>query len=336
MAIDTASDASALFVKIVKYGMRCQYVTPLLILSQHEFLSTLTSGVERIYQRSITRKELAEVAGFSSAAIYSYTASPSARDYRIISEDMRIAAIWRVSSALVRLLEAERALRRKGRKSKYVIDGQPVTLSVAAKRLGYACESSVSQVIKRAKIAPGGDIGHLKKRAREGFWAKYTIDGQPITLRTAAGMLGYASGRALSRAIRRAGVLPGGDISHMRNEKPRPRPRPRRFYCVSGVSVTLRKAAKLLGYATGYGLSRAIQRAGIEPGGEISHLVNKTPGRGAVKHYVVNGERVSLSAAARLLGFAAAASLYAAIKREGIKPGEDISHIVKKTGRRKK
>ncbi|MDD8372786.1 hypothetical protein LAW74_24305 [Escherichia coli] len=80
MAIDTASDASALFEKIVKYGMRCQYVTPLLILSQHEFLSTLISGVERIYQRSITRKELAEVAGFSSAAIYSYTASPSARD----------------------------------------------------------------------------------------------------------------------------------------------------------------------------------------------------------------------------------------------------------------
>ena len=42
-----------------------------------------------MYQRKITRKELAEMAGFSAAAIYSYTATPSARDYHTISDDMR-------------------------------------------------------------------------------------------------------------------------------------------------------------------------------------------------------------------------------------------------------
>jgi hypothetical protein len=58
-----------------------------------------------VYQRKITRKELAEMAGFS-AAIYSYTATPSARDYRTISDDMRkqmglhlwLFPVWKTTS----------------------------------------------------------------------------------------------------------------------------------------------------------------------------------------------------------------------------------------------
>lgn len=44
-----------MFERVVKYGMTPRYVIPLLALSQSDFLSTLTSGIERVYQRKITR-----------------------------------------------------------------------------------------------------------------------------------------------------------------------------------------------------------------------------------------------------------------------------------------
>ncbi|EIS4806069.1 hypothetical protein ACSD30_000744 [Escherichia coli] len=187
MAIDTSSDA--LFEKIVKYGMKPNYVAPLLALSQRDFF-TLTAGIERAYQRQITRKELAEVAGFSSAAIYSYTASPSARDYRTISEDMRIAAIWRVSCALPRLPETKR-----GPREKYVIDGKPTTLSAAAKLLGYSKGSNLLRAIKGEGIPRGGDISHVKIKPTK----YYIVDGQQLELAPAAFALGYRSSTAIRK-----------------------------------------------------------------------------------------------------------------------------------------
>ncbi len=192
-----------MFERVVKYGMNPRYVIPLLTLSQSDFLSTLTSGIERVYQRKITRKELAEMAGFSTTAIYSYTATPSARDYRTISDDMRIAAIWRVSCALGRF------------RGKYTIDGQPVTLHIAAEMLGYASKQSLSQAITREGIAPGGDISHLKNAKPKRI---FIINGQEVALNQAAGLLGYTA-TGLRYWIEKLEIHDGSDISHLVKRK---------------------------------------------------------------------------------------------------------------------
>lgn len=140
-------------------------------------------------------------------------------------------------------------------------------------------------------------------------------------------MLGYAGKQSLSQAITRAGIAPGGDISHLKITKPS-RARFPATYIVNGESLRVKEAAKVLGYADSTSLHHAIRSAGIKPGEDISHLHHRGFGPGNAKTYIVNGQEVKLSEAARLLGYSGLSSLPHRIKKDKIPPGGDITHLI--------
>lgn len=98
-------------------------------------------------------------------------------------------------------------------------------------------------------------------------------------------------------------------------------------FIVDGVPMSLTKAAAALGYASISGLAPKIRQRGIPENSDISHLKNTRPARAKNSHYLVDGQRVSLSQATKLLGFKSHTQLAKQIKELSLPPESDISHI---------
>ncbi|EFX3898336.1 hypothetical protein H3Z28_002174 [Salmonella enterica subsp. enterica serovar Ank] len=100
------------------------------------------------------------------------------------------------------------------------------------------------------------------------------------------------------------------------------------FYLINGEKYSLSESTKILGYANPSGLYHALKRRGIQYGDEISHMSNNANTK--AKLYIVNGVKMSISKAARILGYSSSPGLSTRLKKYGVQPGSDISGYTKK------
>lgn len=109
------------------------------------------------------------------------------------------------------------------------------------------------------------------------------------------------------------------------NSKPKKQGRRPNEYLVNGKAMDTKSAAKLLGYSSASTLNRRVNKLGIPPGCDISHLLASESQRSPIE-YVVNGELMSITRAAKTLGYKTNVGL--AKKLKTISPGTDISHML--------
>ena len=98
--------------------------------------------------------------------------------------------------------------------------------------------------------------------------------------------------------------------------------KPSRYYIVDGETLSIKDAAKKLGYTPG-SLSRKINN--LAPGTDISHMENEGRGKKPSRYFIVDGETLSMKDAAKKLGYVHPGSLY--LKTSNLASGTDISHM---------
>lgn len=202
-------DLKNIFMLMFKSGMHAKYVNLCLEMPQGEFLSMLLAGASCVRKEKITRAELAKLNEISERQIYSYFSSVDARDYRPISNDKRIAMIWRTIAGLKR---DDRKLGKTREDMSYLINGEKYSLSESTKILGYANPSGLYHALKRRGIQYGDEISHMSNKANTK--AKlYIVNGVKMSISKAARILGYSSSPGLSVRLKKYGVQPGADIS---------------------------------------------------------------------------------------------------------------------------
>lgn len=197
------------FLRMFKDGMHARYVNACLELPQSEFLLMLLSGASRIKKRDITRSELAKINKISDRNIYSYFSSPGAKDFRPISEDKRIAMLWRT---ITHLKNPEKPEKTKKREVFYLINGEKHSFHECCKILGYAFPQGLYAALKRRKIANGADITNLKT-SLDTRPKSYIVNGVRMGTKEAALALGYATREGLFMRLKKDNVQPGSDIS---------------------------------------------------------------------------------------------------------------------------
>lgn len=207
--------------------MQPEDVNRCLKMPQGDFLSVLSDGAGAQLEKTLSRVEFAELAEISKKSVYSYFASPTARDYRSLTDEMRIAVIWRVitnTSSMSKpvkspLSATSKPVNRPRRGMGYIVNGEIMLLREAARVLGYAKRESLSKRIALGGLKSGDDISHLTN-PRPGATKPhvYIVNGESMSINRASVVLGYKSPLTLTKKIRIMGVSEGGDISHLTPE----------------------------------------------------------------------------------------------------------------------
>lgn len=202
-----------LFNRLSANRMQPEDVNRCLKMPQGDFLSVLSDGAGAQLEKTLSRVEFAELAGMSKKSVYSYFASPSARDYRALTDDARIAVIWHV---ITKTSSMSKPVNRPRHGARYIVNGETMLLREAARALGYARRESLSKRIALAGLKPGGDISHLTN-PRPGATKPhvYIVNGESMSINRASVVLGYKTSQVLTKKIRIMGVPEGGDISHL-------------------------------------------------------------------------------------------------------------------------
>lgn len=207
-----------LFNRLVFNRMHPDDVNQCLKMSQREFLEMICDGIEHSTGDKPTRVQFADMTSISPKTVYSYFASPDARDYRALSDDSRIAMLWRLLNDKKLGLLPNDGIHRG---TKYLVNGVFLSPKDAASKLGYANRQGMEGAIKRSGISPGGDISSLiNKTPGKTITKSYVVNGEVLSMNKAAISLGYNNGGALYAKLRRLNITPGSDISHLK---------PRRF-----------------------------------------------------------------------------------------------------------
>ncbi|EHO5626854.1 hypothetical protein KLQ90_001746 [Salmonella enterica] len=265
-----------LFNKLSANRMQPDDVKRCLSMSQHDFLTVLSDGAGYQLKKTLTRSEFAALAGMSKKAVYSYFASPDAKDYRSLSEDARIAIIWRIINSCS-------PARHHSRGFAYFVNNKLMYVREAYKVLGYSGRTNLNKKIREQGIKPGQDISHLRKMGNSGGTQGgdnhkprlFIVNGAEVNLNTASKILGHKGG-ALYSMIKLRGINPGSDISHLIAGKVRKG----NMYVVNNELLTVNDAAEVLGYTDASSLRVRIRRRKIKPGGDISDLQKRrTPQR---------------------------------------------------------
>lgn len=210
-----------LFNRLSTHSMSSEDVMTCLKMPQHDFLNMLNDGVEAAFGRSVSRAELAAITEISLKSIYSYFASQNARDYRALSEEMRIAMIWRsitktspIKYKNIKYDFIKNDITQNAAKL-YFVGGELVSKKDAALLLGYSSHTSLERRLSREKIFPGSDITNMRNkipgRTRPKF---FIVDGVEMNISQASHILGYTSPAGLAARLKKNGVQPGSDISH--------------------------------------------------------------------------------------------------------------------------
>ncbi|EJP0121727.1 hypothetical protein NU992_001952 [Salmonella enterica] len=211
-----------LFNRLSGHPMSPEDVMTCLKIPQHDFLNMLNDGVGDALGRSVSRAELAAITEISLKSVYSYFASQNARDYRALSEEMRIAMIWRSITKISPIkyknlkenfIKNSKIMRNSAKL--YFVGGELVSKRDAASLLGYSSHLTLERRLSRENISPGSDITNLRnKRPGQTFPKIFIVDGVEMSISAASRALGYTTVTGLSKRLRRSGVQPGSDISH--------------------------------------------------------------------------------------------------------------------------
>ncbi|EXX82100.1 hypothetical protein M568_09875 [Salmonella enterica subsp. enterica serovar Namur str. 05-2929] len=207
-----------LFTRLIDRKMYPIDVNEYLVMPQCEFLQALSVGISEFTGRKITRMVFAELAEISQKSVYSYFASPGARDYRVLSTDSRIAIIWRI---VTNIPDPSVPANRPPSKRSYIVNGKMMFLSDAAGILGYSRQSTLSRSIRRNGLKLGDDISHLKN-TKPGITKPrlFIVNGEQVSLNVASRMLGYKGTGSLSNKIEALGLHDGSDISQLKRRSP--------------------------------------------------------------------------------------------------------------------
>lgn len=252
-----------LFQRLLRRRMHPDDVSECLKMSQHDFLAALSDGVSKTLGHRVTRKEFATLAGITERNAYAYFSSTDARDYRALSDDARIAMIWRITNRVKPKRTGEASA------SKYLLNGSLVTIKTAAEIIGYSGPKSLLKAIRAAGLKPGDDISGIKKSHSRAA-KKYIVNGELVSISQASILLGYKARNAL--VDRLANIEQGTDISHMKKgSQPVVRRKPN-TYTIHGDIVTAKEAAKILGYSSKASLLTILYRHGIKSGEDITFL----------------------------------------------------------------
>ncbi|QDI87449.1 hypothetical protein E4L41_21000 [Salmonella enterica subsp. enterica serovar Javiana] len=210
-----------LFNRLSAHSMSSEDVMTCLKMPQNDFLNMLNDGVVAAFGRSVSRAELAAITEISLKSIYSYFASQNARDYRALSEEMRIAMIWRsitktspIKYKNIKYNFIKNDITQNAAKL-YFVGGELVSKEDAALLLGYSCSASLERRLSREKIFPGSDITNMRNKIPGQTRPKFFIvDGVEMNISQASRILGYTSPAGLAARLKKNGVQPGSDISH--------------------------------------------------------------------------------------------------------------------------
>lgn len=198
--------------KKLSHKMSKKTVEYCLKLTQSDFLDMLVSGIQSVIKQPVSRSLFSEAVGVSPKTIYGYFASEQAQDFRRLSDDSRIAMIWRVVTKFPDNQYTHRSIHR------YLINGEEVTTREAARILGYSQTGNLLYTIKKHGIEDGEDISHLKITAPGKTEPKYFIvDGELLSTNAAAKKLGYSGSGGISHKIKN--LNPGDDISHLKKQE---------------------------------------------------------------------------------------------------------------------
>lgn len=221
------SHHTQLFTRLTRKKMYPPDVNTCLAMPQGEFLQVLIDGLSAIAGHRITRIEFAKMSGLSQKNVYSYFASSNARDFRPLSDEMRIAIIWRLFTEnpyqQYKNKKKTRAVKpRLGRSKFYIVNGESLSITQAAVKLGYSGCRALGARISAEKIEPGSDISTLQnKRPGETAPKLFVVNGVEMNITKASRALGYATTWGLSQRIRKNGLHPGADISAYTKGSPR-------------------------------------------------------------------------------------------------------------------
>ncbi|EAU0368162.1 hypothetical protein CAV59_02875 [Salmonella enterica] len=203
----------SIFKKLLDNRMAKADVKVCLQLPQSEFLNVLLYGARAHIENEISRADLAELAEVSNKSIYSYFASPDARDFRRLTDEMRIAMIWRVTNNVTPPTHREYKVNKKH----YLYHGERVSLAQAATRLNFSHANSLSAALRRLGVKNGEEISHLtNKHPGKRGGMLFVVDGELLTIRKAAEKLGFRSHQGLRINLAKHKLQEGEDISFLR------------------------------------------------------------------------------------------------------------------------
>ncbi|SQH40187.1 Uncharacterised protein [Salmonella enterica] len=213
------SHHTQLFTRLTRKKMYPPDVNACLAMPQGEFLQVLIDGLSAIAEHRITRIEFAKMSGLSQKNVYSYFASPNARDFRALSDEMRIAIIWRIFTENP-YQQYENQKNNKimrshlGGSKLFIVNGEILSITQAAVKLGYSSSSALGKRISAEKIEPGSDISTLQnKRPGETAPKLFVVNGVEMNITKASRVLGYATPQGLGKRIKKKRASPGADIS---------------------------------------------------------------------------------------------------------------------------
>lgn len=207
----------ALFKRLVEWRMLEVDVKKCLKMDQADFLTMLSEGAGASSGRLVSRVEFADLAGVSKTSVYSYFASEGAHDYRSLSDDAKIAMIWRFTGKRFRPStygETDGRCHRYG--AKYMVNGELLPVPLAALALGYSTYQALHKRIRNARSEPGSDISHLQNQRPGGNITRlYIVSGEEMSINKAAKALGYTASGLLQR-LKKTSIPEGADISHLK------------------------------------------------------------------------------------------------------------------------
>lgn len=207
------STDNELFSRLVFNRMHPDDVNECLKMSQGDFLTMLCDGIEKLTGERPTRIQFADLASISHKTVYAYFASPEARDHRTLSDDMRIAIIWRIAVSSPAALNSAQ-INRYG--AKYIVDGELLSGAQAAQKLKYASYKSFNNALKKNRTPPGADISALKNTRFSTKAIFYVVHGSSVSMNKAAKLLGFNATTTLRDMLLKQNIPEGADISHLR------------------------------------------------------------------------------------------------------------------------
>lgn len=209
-----------LFNDLSAKKMRANDVSACLKMSQHDFLSMLIRGASERLFRPVSRVEFAEFAEVTPKAIYSYFASEGARDYRVLSDEMRIAIIWRLTIKTFppHTGTAGHGPINKARNWINTIKSRGGNPKFSAGELSerYRSSKTGQLTFTRGEHWPDAyltDFVDKVKRKQRASSNLYIVNGERMTLSEASRKLGYTTPTGLYVRIRKDDIKPGADIS---------------------------------------------------------------------------------------------------------------------------
>lgn len=205
-----------LFKRLIDNRMPADAVKVCLKLSQSEFLNVLLFGARAHLEEEISRAYLAELAEVSSKSMYSYFASSEAKDFRRLTDEMRIAMMWRVTNNITSPAHRE----NKAHKKYYLYNNERVSLTQAARLLCFSHPNSLGAAFRRLGVKYGDEISHLDNPhpgVRGGKF--FIVNGTLLNAMSAATELGFSGYQALYHHLKKHNLSEGDDISFLRRRK---------------------------------------------------------------------------------------------------------------------